>query len=131
VAPGASGAATATPSSWHALSVSRAVSVLRTSVETGLNEAGGGSTTGGCDCRSQSTVWWRLPPNRLIWASMATLAVVQWLAIAPTPLAAILKTFPLSSGDWTIAMAGAVWPVAAMQLVKWFAAPRPAPTRQE
>ncbi|HEX3177605.1 MAG TPA: cation-transporting P-type ATPase [Methylomirabilota bacterium] len=83
------------------------------------------------NCRSQSTVWWRLPPNRLIWASMATLAVVQWLAIAPTPLAAILKTSPLSSGDWTIAMAGAVWPVAAMQLVKWFAAARAAPTRQE
>jgi P-type Ca2+ transporter type 2C len=71
------------------------------------------------NCRSQITVWWRLPANRLIWASVAILAIVQWLAIAPTPLAAILQTAPLSAADWVVATACAVWPVAVMQLRKW------------
>jgi Ca2+-transporting ATPase len=71
------------------------------------------------NCRSQTTVWWRLPANRLIWASVATLAIAQWLAIAPTPLAAILQTAPLSAADWGVATACAVWPVAVMQLRKW------------
>ena len=74
------------------------------------------------NCRSQTTVWWRLPANRLIWASVATLAIAQWLAIAPTPLAAILQTAPLSGGDWGVATACAVWPVAVMQVRKWFGA---------
>ncbi|HEY7520636.1 MAG TPA: cation-transporting P-type ATPase [Methylomirabilota bacterium] len=74
------------------------------------------------NCRSQITLWWRLPANRLIWASVATLALVQWLAIGPTPLAAILETAPLSVGDWLVATACAVWPVAAMQIRKWFRA---------
>jgi magnesium-transporting ATPase (P-type) len=71
------------------------------------------------NCRSQTTVWWRLPANRLIWASVAILAIAQWLAIAPTPLAAILQTAPLSAADWGVATACAVWPVAVMQLRKW------------
>jgi len=74
------------------------------------------------NCRSQTTVWWRLPANRLIWASVATLAIAQWAAIAPTPLAAILETAPLSGGDWVAATACAVWPVAVMQVRKWLGA---------
>lgn len=70
------------------------------------------------NCRSQSTVWWRLPSNPLIWMSVAILAIVQWLAIAPTPLAAVLHTAPLSTVDWLLATACAVWPPAAMQLAK-------------
>ncbi|HXU88244.1 MAG TPA: cation-transporting P-type ATPase [Methylomirabilota bacterium] len=76
------------------------------------------------NCRSQTAVWWQLPSNRLIWASAIILAAVQWLAIAPTPLAAILKTVPLSAADWLAATACAVWPVAGMQLVKWARATR-------
>jgi Ca2+-transporting ATPase len=76
------------------------------------------------NCRSQSTVWWRLPPNRLIWVSVVALAVVQWLAIAPTPLARILHTAPLSGVDWLVAAAAAVWPVAVMQLAKLLRPPR-------
>ena len=74
------------------------------------------------NCRSQTTVWWRLPANRLIWASVATLAIAQWAAIGPTPLAAILETAPLSGGDWVAATACAVWPVAVMQVRKWLGA---------
>ena len=70
------------------------------------------------NCRSQSTVWWRLPPNRLIWLSVAALALAQWLAIAPTPLARLLQTTPLSAVDWLVATAGALWPIAVMQLAK-------------
>jgi P-type Ca2+ transporter type 2C len=70
------------------------------------------------NCRSQSAVWWRLPPNPLIWVSVVVLALVQWLAIAPTPLADVLQTVPLSAIDWLVATACAVWPVAAMQLAK-------------
>ena len=76
------------------------------------------------NCRSQSTVWWRLPPNRLIWLSVVALAVVQWLAIAPTPLARILHTAPLSGVDWLVAAACAVWPVAVMQFAKLLHPPR-------
>ena len=74
------------------------------------------------NCRSQTTVWWRLPANWLIWASVATLAIAQWAAIGPTPLAAILETAPLSGGDWVAATACAVWPVAVMQVRKWLGA---------
>jgi Ca2+-transporting ATPase len=77
------------------------------------------------NCRSQRTVSWRLPPNRWIWISVAALALVQWLAIAPTPLAAILRTVPLSALDWLIATGCAVWPAAAMQLAKLRRPPRP------
>jgi P-type Ca2+ transporter type 2C len=76
------------------------------------------------NCRSQNVVWWRLPPNPLIWTSVAVLALVQWLAIAPTPLAKILQTAPLSAGDWLVATACAVWPAAVMQLAKLLRASR-------
>jgi magnesium-transporting ATPase (P-type) len=71
------------------------------------------------NCRSAHVVWWRLPPNRLIWLSVVVLAALQWAAIAPTPLARILQTAPLSVLDWLVATACAVWPAAAMQLAKW------------
>jgi Ca2+-transporting ATPase len=70
------------------------------------------------NCRSQTRVWWRLPPNPLIWVSVITLAAVQWLATGPTPLAAVLQTAPLSVVDWLAATACAMWPVAAMQFAK-------------
>jgi Ca2+-transporting ATPase len=70
------------------------------------------------NCRSDHVVWWRLPPNGLIWISVVVLAVVQWVAIAPTPLAGILATEPLSILDWLVATGCALWPAAAMQLVK-------------
>jgi Ca2+-transporting ATPase len=70
------------------------------------------------NCRSQQRVWWRLPANHLIWISLAAMAAVQWLAIAPTPLARLLHTTPLSGLDWLLALACAVWPVGLMQLAK-------------
>jgi P-type Ca2+ transporter type 2C len=82
------------------------------------------------NCRSQSMVWWRLPANRLIWASVVVLAIVQWLAIAPTALAALLQTAPLSAADWVVATACAVWPVAVMQLRKWARLTRDAIARE-
>jgi hypothetical protein len=50
--------------------------------------------------------------------SVAALALAQWLAIAPTPLARLLQTTPLSAVDWLVATAGALWPIAVMQLAK-------------
>jgi Ca2+-transporting ATPase len=70
------------------------------------------------NCRSQRAPWWSLPSNPLIWVSVAVLVVVQWLAIAPTPLARVLDTVPLSPLDWLVAAACALWPVALMQLGK-------------
>ena len=75
-------------------------------------------------------MWWRLPANRLIWASVVVLVIVQWLAIAPTALAALLQTAPLSAADWVVATACAVWPVAVMQLRKWSRLTRDAIARE-
>jgi Ca2+-transporting ATPase len=70
------------------------------------------------NCRSTRVAWWRLPPNRLIWISLIVLAAVQWVAIAPTPLARVLQTAPLSPLDWLVATGCALWPATAMQLWK-------------
>jgi len=69
-------------------------------------------------CRSERVGWWRLPPNRLVWGSLATLVALQWLAVSWSPLARLLATAPLSAGDWLVSAVAVVWPVILMEVVK-------------
>jgi Ca2+-transporting ATPase len=69
-------------------------------------------------CRSERRGWWRLPPNRLIWAAAFTLALAQWWAISWAPLATILSAVPLSPVDWMMTVGAVAWPVAVLEAVK-------------
>lgn len=69
-------------------------------------------------CRSERLGWWRLPPNRLVWASLGTLTGLQWLAVSWPPLARLLGTVPLSAGDWLVMAVAVLWPVGLLELVK-------------
>jgi Ca2+-transporting ATPase len=69
-------------------------------------------------CRSESEPWWRLPPNRLVWAALATLVAVQWCAVSWPPLAGLLGSVPLSAADWAVAAVAVAWPVTLLELVK-------------
>ena len=73
-------------------------------------------------CRSERAFWWRLPPNRLVWASMLALVAVQWVAVTWPPLAGLLGTVPLAAGDWLVAAAAVLWPVGLLEATKrWHA----------
>ncbi len=69
-------------------------------------------------CRSETLGWWRLPPNWLTWVALVTLAGIQWLAVSWPPLAALLRTVPLSGGDWLVLTAAIVWPVLVLEVAK-------------
>jgi hypothetical protein len=69
-------------------------------------------------CRSEQVGWWRLPPTRLVWGSLATLVLLQWLTVSWGPLARLLGTAPLSAADWLVSAVAVVWPVVLMELVK-------------
>ncbi len=69
-------------------------------------------------CRSETVGWWRLPPNRLVWVSLAVLAGVQALTVAWLPLATLLHTAPLEATDWLVVSLAVVWPVALLEAVK-------------
>jgi Ca2+-transporting ATPase len=69
-------------------------------------------------CRSERVGWWRLPPNRLVWSSLATLLLLQWLTVSWSPLARLLGTVPLSPDDWLVVTVAVVWPVVLMETVK-------------
>jgi len=69
-------------------------------------------------CRSAREVWWRLPPNRLVWVSLVVLVAVQWGAVAWPPLASLLGTVPLAAGDWALIAVAVAWPVALLEAVK-------------
>jgi Ca2+-transporting ATPase len=70
------------------------------------------------NCRSERHGWWRLPPNRLVWLSLLTLAGVQWAAVSWGPLAGLLHTSPLSGPDWLLMTAAVLWPVVLLELIK-------------
>jgi Ca2+-transporting ATPase len=69
-------------------------------------------------CRSETVGWWRLPPNRLVWVSLAVLAGVQALTVAWPPLARLLHTAPLEATDWLVVSLAVVWPVALLEAGK-------------
>jgi Ca2+-transporting ATPase len=69
-------------------------------------------------CRSAGERWWRLPPNRLLWAALGALVAVQWGAVSWPPLAGLLGTVPLAIGDWLLVAAAVVWPVAILEALK-------------
>jgi Ca2+-transporting ATPase len=72
------------------------------------------------NCRSERESWWRLPPNGLLWVSLAALAALQWAALAWAPLAGWLGTVELAAGDWLLAAAAAAWPVVGLETAKWW-----------
>ncbi len=69
-------------------------------------------------CRSETAGWWALPPNHLVWLSLLALAGVQWLAVSWGPLAGLLRTVPLSAGDWLLVTGAVLWPVGGMEAAK-------------
>ena len=69
-------------------------------------------------CRSDRLGWWRLPPNRLLWASLAALVGLQVLATSWRPLARLLGTVPLAGSDWLVLSAAVLWPVLLMEILK-------------
>ncbi|HSE92903.1 MAG TPA: cation-transporting P-type ATPase, partial [Methylomirabilota bacterium] len=69
-------------------------------------------------CRSERVFWWRLPPNRLVWASMLALVAVQWLAVTWPPLAGLLGAVPLTAGDWLVTIVAVLWPVSLLEATK-------------
>src|SRR3990172_7578080 len=69
-------------------------------------------------CRSDRLGWWRLPPNRLPWASLAALVGLQVLATSWRPLARLLGTVPLAGSDWLVLSAAVLWPVLLMEILK-------------
>jgi Ca2+-transporting ATPase len=69
-------------------------------------------------CRSHRVGWWRLPPNRLLWASLAALVGLQVLATSWRPLARLLGTVPLAGSDWLVLSAAVLWPVLLMEVLK-------------
>ena len=71
------------------------------------------------NCRSERESWWRLPPNRLAWLSLAVLVAAQWWAISWDPLARLLGTIELSAGDWLLVALAVTWPVLTLEGVKW------------
>jgi Ca2+-transporting ATPase len=70
------------------------------------------------NCRSDRFGWWRLPPNRLVWAALVVLVAVQWSTVAWTPLAALLDTVALSATDWLVLASAVLWPVLLMEAFK-------------
>lgn len=69
-------------------------------------------------CRSDRVGWWRLPPNRLVWASVLVLVGLQWVAVSWQPLARLLGTVPLAGSDWLVLAAAVLWPVLLMEVLK-------------
>ncbi len=69
-------------------------------------------------CRSERALWWRLPPNRLVWASMLALVAVQWIAVTWPPLAGLLGAVPLPAGDWLVVVIAVLWPVSLLEATK-------------
>jgi Ca2+-transporting ATPase len=69
-------------------------------------------------CRSETVGWWRLPPNPLVWAAVVVLAGLQWLTVAWSPLATLLRTVPLTPADWLGLLLAVIWPVVLIELVK-------------
>ena len=69
-------------------------------------------------CRSERLPFWRLPPNGLSWLALMALVAVQWLAVAPGPVARLLGTAPLGGDDWLVLVLGVLVPVALLELVK-------------
>jgi hypothetical protein len=58
--------------------------------------------------------------NRLVWAALVTLAVVQWAAASWTPLAGLLGSMPLGAADWMTVAVAVTWPVALLEgLKRW------------
>jgi len=76
-------------------------------------------------CRSDRLGWWRLPPNRLLWASLLVLVGLQWLATSWMPLARLLGTVPLAGSDWVVLSAAILWPVLLLELLKGRGRPAP------
>jgi Ca2+-transporting ATPase len=69
-------------------------------------------------CRSTRVPWWRLPPNRLVWAALLTLIAVQWLAVTWPPLAGLLGVVPMQARDWALVALAVLAPVALLELIK-------------
>jgi len=69
-------------------------------------------------CRSETVGWWRLPPNPLAWAALVVLTGVQWLTVSWSPLAALLRTAPLSAADWLVLTVAVLWPVGLLEAAK-------------
>jgi Ca2+-transporting ATPase len=70
------------------------------------------------NCRSESLGWWRLPPNGLTWVALAVLGAVQWTAVSWAPLANLLGTVSLSTGDWGLVALGIACPVLLLETFK-------------
>ena len=69
-------------------------------------------------CRSEHVRSWRLLPNRLVWAALIVLVLVQWGAVAWPPLAALLGTVPLGARDWLLVAAAVLWPIGLLEATK-------------
>jgi P-type Ca2+ transporter type 2C len=69
-------------------------------------------------CRSEHVRSWRLPPNRLIWAALIVLVLVQWGAVAWPPLAGLLGTVPLGARDWLLVAGAVLWPIGLLEATK-------------
>jgi Ca2+-transporting ATPase len=69
-------------------------------------------------CRSDRLRWWRLPPNWLHWAALATLLGLQWLAVSWTALGGLLGTVSLTLTDWIVVAIAVLWPAIVMEAVK-------------
>lgn len=69
-------------------------------------------------CRSEHARFWRLPPNRLVWAALIALVLVQWGAVAWAPLAELLGTVPLGARDWLLVAGAVLWPFGLLEATK-------------
>jgi hypothetical protein len=78
------------------------------------------------NCRSDRLGWWRLPPNPLVWVSLATLVAAQWVATTWSPLAGLLGAVPLAAADWLAVFVAVLWPVVLLEGAKtwWPGCPR-------
>jgi Ca2+-transporting ATPase len=65
-------------------------------------------------CRSERLGWWQLPPNGLMWVTLAILLAVQWLAVSWQPLAGLLGAVQPSAADWAVIVLAALWPVLVL-----------------
>ena len=68
--------------------------------------------------RAHTVAFVGLPPNRLIWAALIVLVLVQWAAVAWPPLAGLLRTVPLGPGDWLLVAAAVLWPIGLLEATK-------------
>jgi Ca2+-transporting ATPase len=60
----------------------------------------------------------RLFTNGWLWAAVGVCLVLQLAAVYLPPLQVVLRTVPLTAGDWALVLGCALAPVAVVEVVK-------------